>query len=366
MNLFDSIILIYKRKRYIINIPLLFVSIVLFGQRQDTYKAEIATWYQDKEGAISVSFDDASYTQYITAYPVLEKNGIKATFSIVGEWIEEEPAYKAEVGFFDIKRMGWQQVLEMCGKGHELASHGYVHEKYDKQMPVQEITDEMIKNKTFIESKINSPVYTLHYPYSYASGNIPLAAKAAGFLFGRTGLDTINASSPADMYLLASHSILNENNPDSITFQNWISQAKGNWLILMYHHLFENDSKEMQISRSHNVEYSYSIPPALFEKQIDAVATSGCWVAPISSVGKYITERNGTEVRTIKDKDRIVIYTITNLDKAVYNQPMTLKVDVPWKKVKVEGSLHDGIVEIRNGYLLIDLMLEEEIIIEKQ
>jgi len=166
--------------------------------------------------------------------------------------------------------------------------------------------------------------------------------------------------------LLASRSILNENNPDSITFQKWISQAKGNWLILMYHHLFEPDSKEMQISRAHNVEYSYSIPPARFEKQINAVVASGYWIAPISSVGKYVIERNGTEVNVLKMRNEIVIHTVTNLDKEIYNQPMTLKVEVPWKKVKVEGSLHDGVFDTRKGKLLIDVMLEKEIIIEKQ
>lgn len=329
-------------------------------------RAQITPWYQNKPGAVSISFDDASYTQYTSAYPVLEKYNIKGTFSVVGEWVDEQPAYTAEEGFFEIKRMGWQQLLELFDHGHELAAHGYNHQKYDKQLPVPDLVLEMKKIKTLIESRTNSKVYTLNYPYSYASGNIPEAAREAGYLFGRTGLDTINPPSPDNRYLLASKAVLNEDQPDSSEFRDWINQSKGNWLILMYHHLFPMESKEMDIIRSHQVEYSYSLPPEEFEHQIEALVAAGYWIAPIGEIGRYIDERDHTEVKTITLKKKIYIYTVNNLDNSIYNLPLTLEIEIPWKKVKIEGSLHDGIVKTQNNKLFISVLPESQLILSKE
>jgi len=336
------------------------------GQKVNECAVQITPWYQNKPGAVSLSFDDASYTQYTSAFPVLEKYKIKGTFSVVGEWVDEQPGYSAEPGSFEIKKMGWQQLLELFNQGHELAAHGYNHQKYDKQLPVNDLVVEMRNIKNLIESRIHSVVYTLNYPYSYASGNIPEAAREAGYLFGRTGLDTINPPTPTSMYLLATEAILSIETPDSVMFRQWIDLAKGNWLILMYHHLFPVDSKEMEIIRSHNVANYYSVPPGAFEKQIKALIDAGYWIAPISEIGKYIAERNNTEIRTIAFKKKIYIYTVTNLDKNIYDRPLTLEVDIPWKRVKIEGSLNDGIFEIQSNKLYISVLPENQLTLSKE
>ena len=354
-----------KRKEAFLLVLLISFAIHVIGQSNTEIKARITTWYQNKAGAVSISFDDAGYTQYLSAYPILEKYKIKGTFSVVGEWVGETPAYTAERDHFEIKKMGWQQLLELFNHGHELAAHGYFHERYDKFSPMPELAVEMRKIKTLIESRTNSRVYTLNYPYSYASGNIPGGAKEAGFLFGRTGLDTINTSSPYNMYLLASNVILNSEQPDSLIFQNWLKQTKENWLILMYHNLFPLKSKEMELIRLHNVSYSYSLPPEAFEKQIQAMVNQDYWIAPVSEVGRYIIERDNTEIRIIECKNQIYIYTVTNLDKQIYDRPLTLEVELTWKKVKIEGSLGDGTYPIQNQRIFIDVMPETELILTK-
>jgi len=337
----------------------------LSAQFRGTTSAEITGWFQDKKGAVSITFDDADYTQFTDAYPVLTKHGIKATFSVVGEWVGEEPSYASEDDSYEILKMGWPQLLELHEQGHELAAHGYRHEKYDKLMPVPELADRMKQIKNLIESRTQAPVHTINYPYSYASVNIPEAAREAGYLFGRTGLDTVNPPSPSNMYLLASHAILNETSPDSITFRQWIDEAKGNWLILMYHHLFEEGSGELDIMRTHGVQYTYSLTPAHFGKQIETLISSGCWLAPVCSVGKYIVERGNTEIHIAKFGRKVHIYSTTSLDKGVYNQPLTLKIRSPWRKIRVEGSLSDGTYESTDDSMLINFFPGSEIVLNK-
>lgn len=339
------------------------ISFQLSGQKSDKISAKFTPWYQNKAGAISLSFDDAGYSQYLNAYPLLESYGYKGTFSILGEWVAEEVSGFAESGYFEINRMGWKQLLELHEHGHEISAHGMVHQKYDKFLPVNELAEQMHAIKTLIESRINDRVYTLHYPYSYASGNIPIAANQAGYLFGRTGLDTINPLSPGNMFLLSSQAILNDELPDSALFSQWVKQAENNWLILMYHHFFDSESKEMSIIKYHDVEYSYSISPVKFEKQLEIISASGYWVATIREIGKYITQRDNSEILITARKKKIQIDVGSSLDKTVYNQPMTIEVELPWKKVSVAGSLNDGVFENREDRIFIDVLPSQQIIL---
>jgi peptidoglycan/xylan/chitin deacetylase (PgdA/CDA1 family) len=348
-------------------IPLLVVPLFCFlvSYGQEKGDAHITTWFHNKPGAVSISFDDGGYTQYTAAYPILEKYSLKVTFGIVGEWTKEEAEMSAEPDQFEIKKMGWQQLLDLLDHGHEIAAHGYRHERYDKFSPVDSLVRQMILVKSLIESKTNHPVVTIHYPYSFASGNIPVAARKAGFLFGRTGLDTVNSVTPQDMYLLATQTILNSSEPDSAIFGNWLEFAEGKWLILMYHNLFSEDSREMSLNRYHHVLYSYSLPPESFEMQVKRIVEKDYWIAPISTVGKYIIERDSTVLRTIRVKDEIIIVASTNLDTRLYDQLLTLELEVPWSRVKVEGSLQDGICEPFNNKLFIDFFPECVIILSK-
>jgi peptidoglycan/xylan/chitin deacetylase (PgdA/CDA1 family) len=327
--------------------------------------ARIATWYGNKPAAVSVSFDDAGYSQYEFARPILDKYNIKGTFSIVGEWVQDQASYFAEPGHFEIERMGWTQLEELYSDGHELSAHGYFHSKYDKYKPVDEMAGEMKKIKDLIESKVPCKVFTIHYPYSYASGNIPLSAREAGFLFGRTGLDTINSPDPADMFLLSSMAILNSQTPGEDDFAQWITQAQGNWLILMYHHFFAGDSKELALFQVHNVVNTYSILPELFDRQMACLAASGYWIAPVCEIGKYITQRENTEVRIHTSGKKIIIYTFTNLDKTVYDSPLTLEVHIPWKAAKVTGSLEDGVKKAEDGIIYVNVLPETDVVITK-
>lgn len=356
---------LFAIRKNICLVIILFVTVITVAMSQDD-GVKITPWYHNSAGAVSVTFDDADMTQYLTAFPVLEKYHMKGTFSVVGEWVSDEPGYTAEPGFFEICRMGWTQLLELASQGHEMAAHGFYHIKYDKQLPVEELAGQMEQIRELIESKTGQPVFTLFYPYSYASGNIPLAAKKAGYLFGRSGLDTLNPPSPPDMYLLASMAILNASTPDSTLFRQWLSEANDNWLVLMYHHLFPQGSKEMEILNAHEVINNYSVTPEVFERQMNDLSATGYWVATVSEIGRYITERDNTEINVFRSKKKIGIYTLNNLDRNIYNIPLTLEIGLPWKKAAVKGSLDDGIYEVKNGRIFVDVVPEQELIITKQ
>ena len=134
----------------------------------------------------------------------------------------------------------------------------------------------------------------------------------------------------------------------------------------MYHHLFPEDSKEMKILKFHNVKNTYSILPASFEEQIRKIAKAGYWVAPICAIGKYIEERNHTLVKLHKCFNSLKIETKTSLDTNIYNQYVTLEVNIPWEKVQVINRENISIYNVENHHLLIDIIPGEAIKIRKQ
>jgi hypothetical protein len=99
---------------------------------------------------------------------------------------------------------------------------------------------------------------------------------------------------------------------------------------------------------------------------MESLAASGNWIATVSEIGRYITERENTEIRLISTRKKIVIYTVTNLDKTVYNVPLTLEIRIPWKKARLHGSLADGLFESQDGILHVDVMPETELVIIKE
>lgn len=347
-------------------IPAILISLQLSGQQQDIFSAKFTTWYQNKPGAVSVSFDDAGYSQYIYAYPVMEQYGFKGTFSIVGEWVQDDTSRFAEPGFFGINRMGWKQLLELKDHGHELAAHGMLHKKYDKYAPVPELAAMMNEIKSLIESKSGGRVFTMHYPYSFASENIPLAAREAGYLFGRSGLDTLNAANPGNMYLLASQAMLNNEVPDSALFMKWMEQAENNWLILMYHHFFTKESGEEAIMQSHDVYNTYSVTPENFTRQMEMLASTGYWVGTISEVGKYIIQREASEIIIKAGKRKIILTVGSSLDKAVFDQPMTIELNVPWLEYHVKGSLNDGFFSEGKKMIYLNVLPGQKVILSKE
>ena len=328
------------------------------------FSAQICTWKDDKPAAVSITFDDASYAQYEYAYPILSKYHFNATYSLVGEWTKEQVSYSAEPGMFEIKKMGWQEIRELQKAGNEIASHGYRHQRYDKHLPLDTLVNQMKKAKIFIGDHIGATCYTMHYPYSFANDKTALAAKKAGFWFGRTGNLTYNNATPTNLLLLNSKAILNDTTPNLPAFNNWLEQARGKWLILMYHHLFPKGSKEMHILDYHKVRNTYSLYPETFEKQMQILSQKNYWVAPVKSIGKYIIERQHTKLKTYRCFGRYIIKLKTKADK-IYDEPLTIRVKLPWQKVKVKIAGKETVYTNKQGTILLEALPGSKIIIKK-
>jgi len=345
----------------------------IFAEMEPLYPTEsdiidndfkITKWYKNSPGAISITFDDGSYGQYEFGFPILTKYHINADFGIVGEWTAEKPQTTSEEGVFGIERMGWEEIRKINYAGNEISSHGFKHAKIDASKSVKEITSELLKNKILIQENIGNSVYTIHYPYSFTRNNIIEATKKSGFLFGRLG-DGNATNGTNNLFRINSRVILNDNDPNPKQFHNWIEEAESEWLVLMYHHIFAQDSKAMHLFDYHEVYNRFAVTPKIFDNQVRLLRNSGYWIGTTSQVGKYITEREEAELRFKAGFNSYTLEIKSDLDMDIYNQPLTVEFSTDWEVIKITNCEDDGIYNPRNGKLYFSTKLNKKVIIEK-
>ena len=299
----------------------LFITNILLAQQ-----AYIADFYNNKDGAISITFDDASYGQYEYAFPILNKYKFKATFSVVGKWIDDTCGVYSENGNIFYKRLSKKNVYSLWAKGNEIAWHGLEHIAYSSNSNWN-MLDKQLRSELKYEKFKFKPIkiHTLFYPYSKTKGKVVLATKSSGFLFGRTGGNNLyNIIGDIDYYLLNSFAVYNNTNPDSMNFLNIINGSKGKWCILLYHHIILDNSKQQKIFNRHNIQNTYAITPHTFNLQMEIISKKNYWVSTIYNIGRYLLQKENSELIITVENDRVFATINCSLDNKIYNHEMTI------------------------------------------
>ena len=73
---------------------------------------------------VSLSFDDARIDNYENAFPILEKNGIKATFHIITGFVDGSKNVHISKGYHPCSI---DNIIDMFNHGHEISSHSDDH-----------------------------------------------------------------------------------------------------------------------------------------------------------------------------------------------------------------------------------------------
>jgi peptidoglycan/xylan/chitin deacetylase (PgdA/CDA1 family) len=129
-----------------------------------------------EENLICCTFDDGRLNNYITALPILQEFGLKATFFIisglVGKYISE-PSGKTRM-------MSAPQLHELVSLGHEIGSHTVTHPVLT-QIPLKDARYEISRSKLSLEDMIGSPVVSFAYPKGAFNQEIRHLVPEAGF-----------------------------------------------------------------------------------------------------------------------------------------------------------------------------------------
>jgi peptidoglycan/xylan/chitin deacetylase (PgdA/CDA1 family) len=124
---------------------------------------------------IVITLDDGYEDNYTEAYPVLQKNGLKAVIFAITGFVSKED------------RLTWSQMRDMQDSGLiEIGSHTVTHPNLTK-LPPDERTREVTDSKAELERQLKVPVRAFAYPYGFYDRETTEAVRKAGYLFAVTG-----------------------------------------------------------------------------------------------------------------------------------------------------------------------------------
>ncbi|MEA1992959.1 MAG: polysaccharide deacetylase family protein, partial [Euryarchaeota archaeon] len=199
-------------------VSLIFLLIILSSFIYPSADVKVAEWYGNADGALSITFDDGDENQYLLAYPLMEKYGIKGSFGIVTSWVGktvEEPENVL------IRRMSWEQI---CSLGDsEIASHSCTHALLT-ECNEKELLAEIHNSKRIIEGHTKKKCITMHYPYSQTNEEIKEILENSGYLCARTLDSKINTD--PDLYEIASYAAFDDAHPSLEELKELINETK--------------------------------------------------------------------------------------------------------------------------------------------
>ncbi len=310
-------------------------------------------------GAVTFSFDDGDWTQFQYAKPILEKYGARATFGIVASWVGQTPQRKGPTDEIQTLRMSREQILALDRSGHEIASHGYFHDPWIYQLPVDSLVTLWTLGKKALEDLLGHDVPTLHVPYSRERPQVIRAAMEAGFRYLRFHGERVNRIESLDPTRLHSFAVLSEGRPGIRAFLEWLDQSRGAWGIFVYHHLFPRDAKELQLMQKHEVENTYSVYPITFERHVRAARNRRLWIERLSTVADYLLAYRQAKLSVRREGDLLLVRLVGA------SRPLCVALEGPAGFYRIRGALQDGAYELRLFPLVFWVQPNETVVIER-
>jgi peptidoglycan/xylan/chitin deacetylase (PgdA/CDA1 family) len=113
---------------------------------------------------IALTFDDGPSTTTPAVLDVLEAYGARATFFVIGSWVERLP----------------EIVRDASVRGHELANHTWTHVDADRTRELKTLRDEVARTSDVLEQVAGRRPRLLRPPYGSDPGRFARVASECG------------------------------------------------------------------------------------------------------------------------------------------------------------------------------------------
>ena len=134
------------------------------------------------EKSVIITFDDGHISNYLKAYPILKKYGLKAVFFIVTGFVGKPGM------------LTWEQIREMADDGMEIGSHTVTHSPPAK-LTRDELIYELKESKRILEERLGREVKWVSSPTGYYNKAIETIARDVGYqavCIGKFGANGVN------------------------------------------------------------------------------------------------------------------------------------------------------------------------------
>lgn len=249
----------------------------------------IAKFKDDKECAISYTFDDGLLEHATLVAPKMEKLGFRGTFWINGKTIDNNDSTKP--------RVTWKQLKKMSRKGHEVSNHGWSHTNLNR-LTLDEVKKEIVKNDSAIYINIGVYPQTFCYPFNAKSDSV-IAVASENRIDTRT--EQFSVGSKSTLENLDRHiDELLKNNDWGVTMTHGISYG--------YDHF---TSADIFWEHLHKIK-----------KMEDKI-----WVGTFCDVSAYQKEEKSITCKITKTNKGYIVTPSLNLDKTLFTEPLTAVIN---------------------------------------
>ena len=159
------------------------------------------------EKSVVITMDDGYQSNYVYAYPVMQKYNIKATIALITEYLVEE--HKAPFNPEVLTWLSWQQIKEMQASGlvdfqaHTHAQHHYrpVDASGNKKKPMlisplydpqkgrvetkeeyrERVREDLRQCKEIIETRLGTEAFAIFYPFGAYNHQVQDLAQEVGY-----------------------------------------------------------------------------------------------------------------------------------------------------------------------------------------
>jgi peptidoglycan/xylan/chitin deacetylase (PgdA/CDA1 family) len=270
----------------------------------------ITTWPDNKRGAVSLALDDGCTSHISLGVPALNARGLKGTFFVVTDLVGTEGP-------------GWDSWRSAASQGHEIGSHTITHPDLTTLTSAQR-QNEIAGSKAIIDAQITSQK-TVTFAYPFGTLNSSVAATAQSVYIASRGVECAPNTAPYDFSDVLACS---PDDGDDVYAETDAAEQQRGWLVTFIHTLNGgNDGCWGEETIGNWTDY------------LDYLKTRNLWVGTFGAAVKYIKERTSATLSVVSSTTEQIVLNLTDsLDDATYNQPLTLRSEVPsgWLRASVQ------------------------------
>lgn len=145
--------------------------------------------------AAMITFDDGYLDNWVCAYPLLKKHGLRAVVSVVTERAELARAafrHRTDEGAPspDTRKdergpegfLSWRELDAMAGSGvFEVASHTHTHRDFRRELPFKDLAFELKESRRLIELRLGRWPGAVFWPWGDCEPGWAQSAREAGY-----------------------------------------------------------------------------------------------------------------------------------------------------------------------------------------